>query len=39
VDIQALKRIRRQLVEDLDATLERYQRLLGAESLDSAEPE
>lgn len=31
VDIQALKRIRRQLVEDMDATLDRYRRLLGAE--------
>jgi cell division initiation protein len=31
VDIQAFKRIRRQLVEDLGATLERYQRLLGAD--------
>src|SRR5512145_1296929 len=29
VDIQALKRIRRQLVEDFGATLDRYQRLLG----------
>ncbi len=38
VDIQALKRIRRQLVEDLGATLDRYQRLLGAESLGGAEP-
>lgn len=38
VDIQALKRIRRQLVEDLGATLDRYQRLLGAESLEGAEP-
>jgi cell division initiation protein len=38
VDIQALKRIRRQLVEDLAATLDRYQRLLGAESLEGAEP-
>jgi len=31
VDIQALKRIRRQLVEDMDATLDRYRRLLAAE--------
>lgn len=38
VDIQALKRIRRQLVEDFGATLDRYQRLLGAESLEGAEP-
>jgi cell division initiation protein len=30
-DIQALKRIRRQLVGDLAGTLERYQRLLGVE--------
>ena len=30
-DIQALKRIRRQLVGDLEGTLERYQRLLRAE--------
>src|ERR671918_1139679 len=30
-DIQALKRIRGQLVGDLQATLERYQRLLGAD--------
>jgi cell division initiation protein len=39
VDIQALKRIRRQLVEDLDATLERYHRLLNAESLEGSEAE
>jgi cell division initiation protein len=38
VDIQALKRIRRQLVEDVGATLDRYQRLLGAENLEGAEP-
>jgi cell division initiation protein len=38
VDIQALKRIRRQLVEDFGATLDRYQRLLGAENLEGAEP-
>jgi cell division initiation protein len=38
VDIQALKRIRRQLVEDFAATLDRYQRLLGAESLEGDEP-
>jgi cell division initiation protein len=30
-DIQALKRMRQQLVGDLGATLERYQRLLGAD--------
>jgi cell division initiation protein len=39
VEIQALKRIRRQLVEDLGATLERYQRLLGAEAHEGDEPE
>jgi cell division initiation protein len=39
VDIQALKRIRRQLVEDLGATLERYHRLLGAEGGESTESE
>jgi cell division initiation protein len=39
VDIQALKRIRRQLVEDLAATLERYQRLLGSEAHEGGEPE
>jgi cell division initiation protein len=39
VDIQALKRIRRQLVEDLAATVERYQRLLGSESHEGSEPE
>jgi cell division initiation protein len=37
-DIQALKRIRRQLVGDLSATLERYQRLLVGEG-ESAEAE
>ena len=31
VDIQALKRTRRQLVEELSSTLERYHRLLGGE--------
>ena len=31
VDIQSLKRMRRQLVEDLGATVERYQRMLSAE--------
>jgi cell division initiation protein len=30
-DIHALKRVRRQIVGDLQATLERYQRLLGAD--------
>lgn len=35
VEIQSLKRVRRQLVEDLTATLERYHRLLNIE----AEPE
>ena len=39
VDIQALKRIRRQLMEDFGATLERYQRMLGAESGEGAEAE
>jgi cell division initiation protein len=39
VDIQALKRIRRQLVEDLGATLERYQRMLGAETHEGVDPE
>jgi cell division initiation protein len=39
VDIQALKRIRRQLVEDLDATLARYHRLLGSEVHEGGEPE
>jgi cell division initiation protein len=37
VDIQALKRIRRQLVEDMDATLDRYRRLLAAERDESGE--
>jgi len=31
VEIQALKRLRRQLVEDLGATMERYQRMLASE--------
>jgi cell division initiation protein len=31
-DIQALKRIRRQFVEDVAATLDRYRRLLGSEA-------
>ncbi|HTO10239.1 MAG TPA: DivIVA domain-containing protein [Candidatus Binatia bacterium] len=31
VEIQSLKRLRRQLVEDLGATMERYQRMLAAE--------
>ena len=31
VEIQALKRVRRQLLEDLAATLGRYQRLIGSE--------
>jgi cell division initiation protein len=39
VDILALKRIRRQLVEDMDATLERYRRLLGTERDESGEAE
>lgn len=38
-DILALKRIRRQLVEDLGATLERYQRLLGDEAHEGGEPQ
>ena len=38
-DIQALKRIRRQLVEDLDATLDRYRRLLGTERDEGPEAE
>jgi cell division initiation protein len=37
VDIQALKRIRRQLVEDMNATLDRYRRLLGAERDEAGE--
>jgi cell division initiation protein len=32
VEIQALKRTRRQMIEDLAATLERYQRLLAGEA-------
>jgi cell division initiation protein len=32
VEIQTLKRMRRQLVEDLGATMDRYQRLLAAEA-------
>ena len=32
VEIQSLKRMRRQLVEDLGATMDRYQRMLTAES-------
>ena len=31
VEIQSLKRLRRQLVEDLTATMERYQRMLATE--------
>ena len=31
VEIQSLKRLRRQLVEDLGATMERYQRMLASE--------
>jgi len=31
VEIQALKRLRRQLVEELGATMERYQRMLASE--------
>jgi hypothetical protein len=38
VDIHAFKQIRVQLVEDLGATLERYQRLLGFDGLEG-EPE
>jgi|RhiMetdeSRZDD1v2_1073273.scaffolds.fasta_scaffold43323_4 cell division initiation protein len=38
VDIQALKRIRRQLAEDFDATLDRYRRLLSSDS-DDVDPE
>ena len=33
VDIQALKRVRRQLVEDLGATLDRYRRYLAGETV------
>jgi len=32
VEIQSLKRMRRQLVEDLGATMDRYQRMLSAEA-------
>jgi cell division initiation protein len=32
VEIQTLKRMRRQLIEDLGATMERYQRMLTAEA-------
>lgn len=32
VEIQSLKRMRRQLVEDLGATMERYQRMLATEA-------
>jgi hypothetical protein len=39
VDIQALKRIHRQLVAELGATLDRYQRMLGAEISEGGEPE
>jgi cell division initiation protein len=39
VDIQALKRIRRQLVEDFGATLDRYQRMFSTESHEGSEPE
>jgi cell division initiation protein len=39
VDIQALKRIHRQLVAELGATLDRYQRMLGAERTEAGEPE
>lgn len=41
IQLQALKRLRRELAEDLKATLERYQRLLGAdlESGPWAEPD
>ena len=39
VDIHAFKQIRIQLVEDLAATLERYQRLLGTDSLEGGEPQ
>jgi cell division initiation protein len=39
VDIQALKRIHRQLVAELGATLDRYQRMLGAEGAEAGEPE
>ena len=39
VDIQALKRIHRQLVAELGATLNRYQRMLGTEGPEGGEPE
>lgn len=39
VDIQALKRIHRQLVAELGATLDRYQRMLDAEGAEAGEPE
>jgi len=39
VDILSLKRIRRQLVEDFGATLDRYQRMLGGETAEGGEPE
>jgi len=39
VDIQALKRIHRQLVAELGATLDRYQRMLGGEISEGGEPE
>lgn len=39
VDIQALKRIHRQLVAELGATLDRYQRMLEAEGAEAGEPE
>jgi len=39
VDIQALKRIHRQLVAELGATLDRYQRMLGTEVSEAGEPE
>lgn len=32
VEIQALKRMRRQVIEDLGATMDRYQRMLAAEA-------
>jgi len=32
VEIQTLKRMRRQLVEELGATMDRYQRMLAAEA-------
>ena len=31
VEIQSLKRLRRQLIEDLTATMDRYQRMLATE--------